>query len=101
MSETREQIIERMARALKPYLWGDFAAKLATLSRFTPEMAEESAAKKRSETMVDAEVMLPVAIKAVTDRVREGLRDVAFQGLVTTDDLLALLDQIDAELGGE
>lgn len=110
MTDTREQIIEQMARALKPHLWGDFSAKLATLSIFTPEQAEESAAKKRAATMLDAGVMLPIAVKAVTDRVREGANLQALSCHASPLeygperpwlDLLALLDQIDAEMGGE
>lgn len=71
MSDLRERTIQQMARSLKPHLWGDFAEKLAKLSIFTPEQAEESAAKKRAEAMLDAEVMLPAAVMAVTDEVRE------------------------------
>lgn len=70
LADTREQLIEQMARAKSPHLWGDFAAQLAKLSIFTPEQAEASAAKKRAEAMIDAGLMLPVAVKYVTDRVR-------------------------------
>ncbi|PFG17222.1 hypothetical protein ATK74_1785 [Propionicimonas paludicola] len=84
MPETREQIIERMARAEWGVIWPNSDPDLMGMGFVSATAAA-----------------LPVAVKAVTDRVRGGLRDAAFQGLVTTDDLLALLDQIDAELGGE
>lgn len=66
-----DQVVEDMAKALKPHLWRDFAEKLARLSVFTPELAEESAQKKRDETMLDMRIVLPVAVTAVTSLVRE------------------------------
>lgn len=80
MADTKDRTVEQMATACARYRGRGFA---------------------EYEDRGIAEAVLPIAVKAVTDRVRGGLPDAAFQGLVTTDDLLALLDQIDAELGGE
>lgn len=110
MADTREQLIEQMARAKSPHLWGDFAAQLAKLSIFTPEQAEASAAKKRAEAMIDAGLMLPVVVRHVTDRVRAAANLNAISCHAAPGeygperpwlDLLALLDEIDAEMGGE
>lgn len=102
MPETREQIIERMAGAIRG---AQCVPCVGPIQRLLARAA------------------LPVAVKAVTDRVREAaeidfsvwLREGAKVVRVTTrrdgyevtesmirvKDLKATLDQIDAELGGD
>lgn len=106
MPDTREQIIERMARAEWGVIWPDSDPYLmgAGFLRAT-------------------DASLPVAVKAVTERVREAaeldfsvwLREgtkvvrvttrrdgyEVTESMIRVKDLEAVLDQIDAELGGE
>ena len=87
MPETREQIIERMAQRVAAYQGHSFA-----------EHGDRGIAAKA----------LPVAVKSVTDRVRSAIDEVVFDlsfddrtEVVAVDDILPVLDQIDAELGGD
>ncbi len=87
MPETREQIVELMAQRVAAYQGRSFA-----------EHGDRGIAAKA----------LPVAVKAVTDRVRDAIDEVVFDlsfddrtRVVAVDDLLPALDRIDAELGGE
>lgn len=92
MPETREQIIERMRNAIHDAACGDRC---------------EPAAMGLAQAQ--AERALPVAVKAVTDRVRalhwhdtrEGRDDCHFCRRPWPCADARLLDQIDAELGGE
>lgn len=100
MPDTREQIIEQMARTI----YGG-----STYARTYEDPYEDFTADEQSQWELMAAEALPIAVKASTDRVREGLqgREAEFGDLLLPDlralirDTHALLDQIDAELGGE
>ena len=94
MPDTREQIIERMARAEWGIVWPNSDPALASR-----EFIRTTAAALRRSS-----------VRAVTDRVREMANLQALSCHASPLeygperpwlDLLALLDQIDAELGGE
>ena len=87
MPDTREQIIERMAEVIR-----DVQAV-----RFVSPLHRELAGS-----------VLPIVVGAVTDQVRSAIDEVVFDlsfddrtRVVAVDDLLPVLDQIDAELGGK
>lgn len=102
MPETREQIIEQMAEESR----AGYVARRGTGAPFADLDAERMAWWRSASAQA-----LPVAVKAVTDRVREfigtfdevrdddGEDPVALT--VRVKDVRHLLDQIDAELGGE
>jgi hypothetical protein len=95
---TRDQLIEQMV-----------AAAHDARCRFHTEQGELLGHTGFvMSTERDAEDMLTVAVKAVTDRVRDAIDEVVFDlsfddrtRVVAVDDLLPALDRIDAELGGE
>ena len=85
MSDTREQIIEQMARAVGTYQGHSFA-----------EHGDRGIAT----------AAMPIAIRAATSRVRDALAEVQFDlsyddrtKVVAVDDILPTLAQIDAEWG--
>ena len=107
MPETREQIVERMAQGL--YAHRQSIANLDQEMDAWDDLPEDW----QEEWREAATAALPVAVKAVTDRVREWLRKphpldtqerwrhcVCFI-CVDYRANLAMLDQIDAEMGGE
>ena len=66
-------VAERAAKASRPYLWEDFADRLARLPIFTREQAEEQAARKRAEACADVAAVLPIIVGSVTEAIRDVL----------------------------
>lgn len=104
MPDTREQI----AQAIEAALSAHGAAEDARYTEATGEYLYP--ADYRNVSVLAAGAALPIAVRAVTDRVREVANIQAISCHAAPGeygperpwlDLLALLDQIDAELEGE
>ena len=90
----RDDLIEHAASAAHPAAFnGALESTLARMTAFTAEQAASSAAKRREQHRLDVQIVLPVIVGAVLDRVRAGV-----VRSVTPAQIGELLDDIAAEV---